>query len=63
MSRTRLIIMGVVTLALLSLMSWQFARLKRVEACIADGKIWNGPHSRCDEPRPGPILERDLKRT
>ena len=63
MSRTRLLVMGLVALILLSLVGWQYHRLKRIEACIAEGKVWNGPQSRCDPPRPGPILERDLKRT
>ena len=63
MSRPRLIVMGVVAALLLGLMGWQYQRLARVEACIAEGKAWNGPTSRCIVPHPGVILERDLKRT
>ncbi len=63
MSRARLVIMGVVASALVGLMAWQFHRLGRIEACLAEGKAWNGPASRCEAPHPGVILERDLKRT
>ena len=63
MSRTRLIVMAIISVALLGLMGWQYHRLGRIEACIADGKAWNGKASRCDAPNPGVILERDLKRT
>ena len=62
MSRTRLIVMSTVAAMLIGLMAWQYQRLSRVEACLAEGKIWNGPASRCDTPKPV-ILERDLKRT
>jgi hypothetical protein len=63
MSRARMIVMGVIVAALLGLMGWQYDRLARVEACVAQGKAWNGPASRCDVPNPGVILQRDLKRT
>ncbi len=62
MSRTRLIVMGTVAAALVGLMGWQYYRLAQIEACLAEGKYWNGPASRCDAPKPI-ILERDLKRT
>lgn len=62
MSRGRLAVMGVVAVLLLGLVGWQYVRVGRVEACLAEGKVWNGPASRCEVPRPV-ILERELKRT
>jgi hypothetical protein len=63
MSPTRLIVAAIVSLALAGLLGWQASRMRRVEACTADGKIWHGPTSKCVTPRPGPILERDLRRS
>jgi hypothetical protein len=62
MSRTRLIVMGVVAVVLVGLMGWQYVRLKQVETCIGAGKLWNGSASRCDTPKPV-LLEREIKRT
>lgn len=62
MSRIRFIVMCIVAAALIGMMVWQYIRLARLDACLAEGKFWNGPASRCDAPKPI-ILERDLKRT
>ena len=53
----------LVGLALAGLTGWQISRMRSLEACTAEGKIWHGPSSTCVAPRPGPILERDLRRS
>ena len=63
MSPARMAIAAIVSVALAALMGWQVSRMRRVEACTAEGKIWHGPTSMCVTPRPGPILERDLRRS
>jgi hypothetical protein len=64
MSHTRIAIAALICCIVAGLMVWQIQRERRVAACIAAGKVWNGPTSTCDPIRLAPILQRDnLKRT
>ena len=63
MSRGRWIIAGVLLAGLVALIGWQKHRERLMEACLDQGRTWNGPQSRCESPRIGPILKRALERT
>jgi hypothetical protein len=63
MSRTRLVIAGLVTVALVVMVAWQLARERMMKACLDGGGAWEGSRSTC-RPLPGrPILQRDLHRS
>jgi hypothetical protein len=64
MSHARIAVTVVICCTVIGLMVWQIQRERRMVACLAAGKIWNGPTSTCDPIRIAPILQRDnLKRT
>lgn len=63
MTRWRWIISVLVLIGLAGLVGWQQYRESRMKACLAEGRAWNGPQSRCEAPRIGPILRRSLERT
>lgn len=63
MSRERWIAAGLIALALGALMAWANYRERQMQACLAKGQAWNGPASRCETPRVGPILKRALERS
>ena len=63
MTRTQMIISLIVVLVLVGLMTWQRHREEQMQACLADGRVWNGPQSRCETPRLSPILKRALERS
>jgi hypothetical protein len=62
-TRVRWIVSMLVLLLLVGLVVWQRQREAQMEACLAEGRVWNGPQSRCESPRIGPILRRALERT
>jgi hypothetical protein len=63
MSRTRLLIAALTTLALLVLIGWQTQREQLIKACLDAGAVWDGARSAC-KPLPNrPILQRDLQRS
>jgi hypothetical protein len=55
-SRARLLIAGLLTVALLCLLGWQFRRERLLKACLERGGAWTG--TACG---PRPILRRDLQ--
>jgi hypothetical protein len=61
MSRTRIVIAGLITVALLSLLGWQLHRDRLVKACLSNGGDWDG--GACGPMRLRPILRRDLQRS
>lgn len=62
MSRLRIVVATVITLALGGTAVWQVQRERQIAACAAAGGAWNGALSLCEAKRPI-ILERDgLKR-
>jgi hypothetical protein len=62
-SRARIAIAGLTLVALAGLWLWQRERTGQIEACLAQGGVWDGARHGC-RPVRGPILERDgLKRT
>lgn len=63
MNRGRWIVAGVLLAVLAILLGWQKHRERLMEACLSQGRTWNGPQSRCDAPRMGPILRRALERS
>lgn len=63
MSPSRWIIAGVISAALVALLAWQLVRERAMDACIAQGGVWDGRNSRCRPPPPRPIIQRDLHRT
>ncbi len=63
MSRARWLTAAALLIALLGLMLWQNHRERLMQACLAEGRTWNGPATRCDPPRMGPILRRALERS
>ena len=59
----KFLISGVVTLALVLLLTWQQHRVKQVTACVDRGGLWNGASSTC-RPDLGRItIQRDLRRS
>ena len=60
MSRTRIVIAGLIAAALLALLSWQLHRERLVKACLSSGAV---PGAACGAPRLRPILRRDLQRS
>jgi hypothetical protein len=62
-SRGRVVFAVVILVALVVLVGWQQYREGAMRACLADGRMWNGPLSRCEMPRLGPLLRRSLERT
>ncbi len=61
MSRARLVIAGLITVALLVLLGWQMHRERLVKACLSSGGAWDG--GACGPPSLRPILRRDLHRS
>ena len=61
MSRGRLLIAGLLVVALIALYSWQMHREQLVKACLSAGGAWDG--GACGPPRLRPILRRDLERS
>ena len=61
MSRTKVIIAGLIAAALVALLSWQLHRERLVKACLSNGGAWDG--ASCGPPRLRPILRRDLQRS
>jgi len=62
-TRGRWIATMLVLAALIGLLGWQRQRQRLMQACLDDGRAWNGPFSRCEPPRIGPILKRTLERS
>jgi hypothetical protein len=62
-SRARWMITLLVVLGLVALVNWQRHREAQMNACLSDGRAWNGPLSRCEAPRMGPLLRRALERS
>lgn len=54
---------GVLVVLLAGLLAWQKHRERLMEACLSQGRTWNGPQTRCEAPRMGPILKRALERS
>jgi hypothetical protein len=48
---------------LIGLFGWLRHREQLMQACLEEGRAWNGPQSRCEPPRIGPILRRALERS
>ncbi|MGD9803090.1 MAG: hypothetical protein AB7E81_01460 [Hyphomicrobiaceae bacterium] len=63
MTRGRWIATVLVLAVLVGLLGWLRHRERMVQACLDEGRAWNGPLSRCDSPRIGPILRRALERS
>jgi hypothetical protein len=63
LNRERWIFAGALLVLLAGLILWQKHRERLMEACLEQGRTWNGPQSRCESPRIGPILKRALERT
>ena len=63
MTRQRWIAAAALLAVLVGLLAWQRQRESLMQACLAQGRTWNGPQSRCDAPRMGPILKRALERS
>ena len=61
MSRTRLLVAGLIALVLILLLSWQAQRERLVKACLESGGAWTG--TSCGPLRIRPILQRDLQRS
>ena len=61
MSRTRLLVAGLIAVVLVLLLGWQAQREQLVKACLASGGAWTG--STCGPLRIRPILQRDLQRS
>ncbi len=61
MSRARIVIAGLIAVALLALLSWQLHRERLVKACLDSGGAWTG--NACGPLRIRPILQRDLHRS
>ena len=61
MSRTKIVIAGLIAAALVTLLSWQLHRERLVKACLSTGGAWDG--ASCGPPRLRPILRRDLQRS
>lgn len=63
MTRQRWIMAGVLVVLLAGLLAWQKHRERLMEACLSQGRTWNGSQTRCEAPRMGPILKRALERS
>lgn len=63
MSHKRWIMAGAMLMVLAALIGWQKHREHLMETCLSQGRTWNGPLSRCESPRIGPILRRSLERS
>lgn len=63
MTRGRWIVTVVVLAVLIGLLGWQRHRQGLMQACLSEGRAWNGPFTRCEPPRMGPILKRALDRS
>ena len=63
MSPRRWVVAAALLVVLLGLLGWQKHRERLMDICLAQGRTWNGPLSRCEAPRIGPILRRSLERT
>jgi cytochrome oxidase assembly protein ShyY1 len=64
MSHQRIAITAIICVAIAGLTIWQMQRERKMQACLAAGKQWNGPTSSCHPVRLAPILQREqLKRT
>lgn len=63
MTRSRWMIAGAIVVTLAALVAWQQHRVRLMEACLSQGRTWNGPRSQCEPPRIGPILRRSLERS
>ena len=63
MTRGRWIVALAVLAVLIGLLGWQRHRESLMQACLGEGRAWNGPLSRCEPPRIGPILRRALDRS
>jgi hypothetical protein len=53
----------LVLAVVIGLLGWQRHRQHLMQACLDNGRAWNGPLSRCEPPRIGPILRRALERS
>ncbi|MGE0767609.1 MAG: hypothetical protein AB7L90_14180 [Hyphomicrobiaceae bacterium] len=63
MTRGRWIATVLALAVLVGLLGWQRHRQGLMHACLDGGRAWNGPLSRCEPPRIGPILNRALERS
>src|SRR5262245_13458441 len=61
MSRTKIIVAGLIASARMGLLSWQLHRERLVNACLSTGGAWDG--ASCGPARLRPILRRDLQRS
>jgi len=62
-TRGRWTVTLLVLAALMALLGWQRHRQNLMQACLDTGRAWNGPLTRCEPPRIGPILRRALDRS
>lgn len=53
----------LVLAVLIGLLGWQRHRHNLMQACLDEGRTWNGRLTRCEPPRIGPILKRALERS
>lgn len=63
MTRQRWIAAAVLVAVLAGLVAWQKHRERLMQACLSQGRTWNGAQTRCEAPRMGPILKRALERS
>jgi hypothetical protein len=63
LSLGRWIFVGALLVVLVGLLAWQKHRERLMATCLSQGRTWNGPQSRCESPRIGPILRRSLERS
>jgi hypothetical protein len=61
MTRTRLVVAGIISALLIALLGWQVQREKLVKACLDGGGAWTG--NSCGPSPNRPILLRDLRRS
>ncbi len=63
MTKIRWTVTIIVLSVLAALAIWARHRERLMQACIDEGRAWNGVESRCEAPRIGPILRRALERS
>ncbi len=62
MNRNRLLIAVLAVIALGLLLLWQRQRLDQVQACVAQGGLWDGASSICKPDHNRILIQRDLQR-
>lgn len=56
------VMVALIVFALGALLFWQWSRERQMAHCLAQGGVWNGPVSRCDEPANRPLIKRNIER-